>query len=367
MVVKMSEKVISTHNIFIDTAKALDESGSKGDDFQLHLNTQSVDADRGQFIRLTLNQFSMMKTFTDVNDNNKAFYVYSVGGTGTNAQEAALDEQNYRTIHDLGTNFATKLGSILLSEVASAASSTVVSVSPSNLAGINGTTDNIITVVINFQNGAGATLNHGLTTLNVLFYESEGDIYSLLGGDSVKKSDPIAITSSISVDLTNAQNITFTCLYPAQRFTEPYLYLRTSLTTQSTETASLVKEDNVNEISEAQVSNILAKIPVNTEICVFTSNTGREYFIDLHQKHLNNIRFYLTDSRNRRIGRRPASGNLNTASGTGGNQSTRGNLNFSAVLRADIVQSLAPSQRLFEDTPSSVPARLTGLLLNPSI
>ena len=61
------ERVIDTHNIFIDTSCANKESSTNGDDFQLHLNTQSIDADRGQFIRLTLNDFTCYKTWTNIN------------------------------------------------------------------------------------------------------------------------------------------------------------------------------------------------------------------------------------------------------------------------------------------------------------
>ena len=63
----MTDKTLETHALFIDTSAANKESLSRGDDFELHLNTQSIDADMGQFIRITLNEFSMYKTFTNVN------------------------------------------------------------------------------------------------------------------------------------------------------------------------------------------------------------------------------------------------------------------------------------------------------------
>ena len=58
----MTDKILETHALFIDTSAANKESLSRGDDFELHLNTQSIDADMGQFIRITLNEFSMYKT-----------------------------------------------------------------------------------------------------------------------------------------------------------------------------------------------------------------------------------------------------------------------------------------------------------------
>ena len=71
----MTEKIVSTHALFIDTASANKESLSRGDDFQLHLNTQSIDVETGQFIRITLNEFCMYKTFTNVNNNNSTFVI----------------------------------------------------------------------------------------------------------------------------------------------------------------------------------------------------------------------------------------------------------------------------------------------------
>ena len=52
------EKIVSTHNIFLDSNMANKESRSRGDDFEVHLNTQAIDAVPGQFIRLTLNDFN---------------------------------------------------------------------------------------------------------------------------------------------------------------------------------------------------------------------------------------------------------------------------------------------------------------------
>jgi hypothetical protein len=139
--------------------------------------------------------------------------------------------------------------------------------------------------------------------------------------------------------------------------------LRTGLTTGGSETASLAQETDVQNAPEMSYSSILARIPVNSEFCVYEPNIERSYFLDLHQRHLNNIRFYLTDHKNRRIGRRPASANTKTAAGTGTEQSTLGNLSFSCVLRVDIVQSYLPSQVQFKTQEPIVSSR-SGVLLD---
>ena len=357
------ERVIDTHNIFIDTSCANKESSTNGDDFQLHLNTQSIDADRGQFIRLTLNDFNCYKTWTNVNANNSVFIMSTNGGT--TVSKNAIAKQNYAELHDLATEFADVVSTQLLADAqdnTSTATTAVVSaLTPDNQAGINGTTDNIISFKITFNQ------THTLTIadIRIQFFEEEGDIYALLGGNRIYGSTPS--TENSVVISGNTTEINVQCLYPAQRSTTSHIFLRTSLTTGATETASLSQETNIEDASEASYSNILAKIPINSEFCNFTANTGKEYFIDLRQKHLNNIRLYLTDQHNRRIGRRPTQTSLKTASGYDNinaiEQSTLGNLSFSCVLRTEVIQGGPINEVQFPRPQPVIPARQTGLLV----
>jgi hypothetical protein len=355
----MTERLVRTHNIFIDTAKARVESRTKGDDFALHLNTMAVDAEAGQFIRLTLNNFAMVKSWTDVNENNDTL---TIGFNNSLQGTAILSHQNYKNISDLANNFATILGNFIVTNTPATAF-TVNDLAPASTTTINGTTDNIISFRLNF------TGSHGITNLQVFGTEESGESAMLLGGDMYSKAEAIAkvtdvgdTTSSFNISVT-ATDITVTGLYPAQRFTEPYVYVRTSLPTSATETASITAVD-AGSVPEANSSNILAKIAVNTEMVVFNSQTGREYFLDLRQKHLNNIQLYLTDSKNRRLGRTNTSGHINTATGTGTNQSTRGNLNFNAVFRVEIIKELGRNEVSFG--PAEPSKRFNNLLIDPS-
>lgn len=356
----MTERLVRTHNIFIDTAKARVESRTKGDDFALHLNTMAVDAEAGEFIRLTLNNFAMVKSWTDVNNNNNTYYV---AVDGAYVSVPTITNQNYKSVSDLASNFATSLGNAIVA-LYTPTSFTVNNLAPASTTTINGTSDDIISFDLVFD--AGHTV---ITKLQLFCIESQrGDSAYLLGGDMYSKDEADALltgtTSSFNCSVINATTLRVQALYPAQRFTEPYVYLRTSLPTSATETASIAREENVNEIGEANSSNILAKIPVNTEMVVFNSQTGREYFLDLKQKHLNNIQLYLTDSKNRRLGRRPDQGHLNTATGTGANQSTRGNLNFNAVFRVEVIKELGKNEVSFG--PAEPSKRFNNLLIDPS-
>ena len=82
----------------------------------------------------------------------------------------------------------------------------------------------------------------------------------------------------------------------------------------------------------------------------------RDFFIDIHQKQLNTLRLRLTDSKSRSIGRRD---NSNTATGTGTEQNTLGNLSFSAVLRFDIIKRKSVHHLETEHYQPPIPARFS--------
>ena len=293
----MAEKIVETHNLFIDTACANKESQSSGDNFQLHLNTQSIDAVQGQYMRVSLNDFCMYKNFTDVNLNNFEFNIQDDVGLA----KQGLTRQNYETIYDLANDFATQIGNHIINVVGAVNAFTITNITPSATTSIAGTADNIIRFTINTLNGASPQA-HGLTFFSVQFPEEQGECYELLGGNRLYGDGSLILPAVNSIKTTvGLFGIGFECLYPAQRNTTSHIYLRTSLTSGGAETASLTQQTDIENASEVQYSNILAKIPVNTEFCVYKANVDREFFVNLYQSHLNNIRFYITDEHNRPI------------------------------------------------------------------
>ena len=64
----MSTEVVSSYNIFVDTER--DENAtSDGDSIMLSLNQTPITCADNQFIRMTLQSFSMYKSFTNINPN----------------------------------------------------------------------------------------------------------------------------------------------------------------------------------------------------------------------------------------------------------------------------------------------------------
>ena len=54
-----NEQVVNSYNLFIDSAKDVGGGAGKGDSFSLQLGADSIQAQDGQFLRLTLQEFSM--------------------------------------------------------------------------------------------------------------------------------------------------------------------------------------------------------------------------------------------------------------------------------------------------------------------
>ena len=110
-------------------------------------------------------------------------------------------------------------------------------------------------------------------------------------------------------------------------------------------------------------SNILAMIPCDIEYTSFTSSTDGEFFLNLTTQNMSSIRLFLTDHKNRPLGRIAGSGSQ-TAAGTGTAQSTLGNVSFRAIVRVDVIQVTIPRTLHTKLPPQTVPPRLAGPILN---
>ena len=89
------ETITSSYNLFVDSSRS-HTAGSKGDDFLVNLQDAGVHAGDGEHIRLNLENFSMAKTFSDVNDNNNQFRLYSTDGSGFD-HIGYLAKKNYKS------------------------------------------------------------------------------------------------------------------------------------------------------------------------------------------------------------------------------------------------------------------------------
>lgn len=361
----MSEQIVSSFNIFIDSDRGSPNSTSKGDDYHLNLTGVNLDAEKGQIIRLTVNNFSMYKTFTNVNAHNSKFLLRTkVTGSPATLTQLELPPRNHDTIRAIAQDFADTLKAQLLID-ASAGNATsceieavngVKTITPASTAGIAGTSNNVISFKLEFRDAQGDLTTHGLNDVKVQFYETlpttndDSDVFSLLGGNRINDNTD-STTNSINVAI-GTNDITFTCLYPAQRHTEQFVYLRTNLTSNSLATSSLEAGNHSHDTTNVQHTNILGRFVIDSEVVQYAAGTGREYFIDLPtQRHLNNIRLYLTDHHGRML------------STYAPEQNTLGNLNFNLVLRCDIIQRRAANESFTPAPQRTAPARFSNPIL----
>ena len=342
----MGEQITSSYNLFIDSSNG-HNTQSKGDDYLVNLQDSGVHAGEGEHIRMSLSNFSMAKNFTDVNDNNNAFELFFARASGTTSALLYLDNRNYSTVTELGINFAEKIAQELVSSIP-AVSAAVVSGTESIQY------DKIITFTIT------TTGNHGIVNdpdNGIRFVSDHSDSYVLLGGDR-RRNTATDTGKSVTLTIPSATSIKVTCLYPAQKSTTPFIYIRApGVLNTNIETRGL-RHDSDTHNSDTAHSDILGRAVVESNDWVqFTAQSERDFFIDIHQKQLNVLRLRLTDSKNRLIGRRNTGSH--TACGTGTNQSTLGNLSFSAVLRFDIIKTKHVSHLESKHHEPNIPARFS--------
>ena len=307
-------EVVNSMNIFVDSENALT---GRGDNFLVDIGHAGINVSDGQFLRVTLESFNMYKNFYGVNQYNNVIHV------NTNlapASHITLTKQNYKNIGDIATNFAVNLIEKLNAD-ATNTGAFVATVLPASTIDIDGTGDRIIDLGLTFENNGAATA-HGISSCVIQCQSVFGESAYLLGADIVTDTDLASQSFTVTID-TNT--ITIRGKYPAQRSTEEHVYLRTNLSNTNLESQGL---SGTTAGSHILSSDILAKIPIDHEFVHFSSRTGREFFLDVPNKSITQMRFYLRDSKDRDI----------PSAGDGTRQNTKGNTHCSFVLRVDTIE-----------------------------
>ena len=342
------EQIIKSFNIFVDTDRGTHTGTCTADEYEMNLNRVSIDADKGQFLRLSVQNFSMAKNWTNVNKYNNKFRIVGLDQNGVTEVdlEVALDEKDYLSRNELATEVANKVRDAVNVHFQSQKITNVSDVKPDAA----GATDKKISFKLTFSD---LQLTGGtLTNLHVLFPTtytdgSISDAYQLLGG---KK----AIGDETSPNYINRVSATFNgneavieFPYPSQLQTEQFVYLRTNLISDTLETSSLGKI--AQNIGDTHHSDILGRFTIASDDYVqFDAQGGREYFVDLRQRHIQNLKLRLTTSHN---------GQLPIIT----DQNTLGNISFTCVLRCDIIQKTHPHERFTKEHTRTVPPRFDNL------
>ena len=363
------QELVNSFNLFIDSEKAsvVGDRQSEGDDVHIHFAGQTIEAGDGEFIRLSLLNFTMFNNTYMININNSRFNVRGVSSTHTFYNALNIDRKNYGNLKDIANSFATNLATYLASK--SAAVSFDTSVKPDSI-NMSQTDDRLLDITLTAKDAGGLIMAHGITSLNIQCLESEGDSYTILGG---LRLDDSSDTTFESLKITIATNtIKIQGYFPMQRLSDPYVYLRCN-NAQNGLAMSVLNNDAGRYNADIVNSDIMAKLYKDVEYITYNSSTGDEFFLNLQQRKLANLRFTLTDSKGRKLGRTSLQKDLGTAAGltkTGtdanGNpvltfesnlQNTQGNLSFTAVLRVDIIRNRMPQKLESEGVAPALPAR----------
>ena len=330
-------EVVSSYNMFLNS----DDGVQNGQDCDFQFGNSPIVAGQGEFIRVSVNNFSMYKTWTDVNVYNSDLVLRTNGGV-TNSV-ITIPRQNYDTLASLADAFGNAAGTALAAAFGVGLTS-VTNVLPPAAAGITGTTNNIISFLVTLAGahgraaGDGDNGNCGIqavvdpatapVSLTAIDPNAGGDVAALIGGDRRFANQ---LLGSVDVTFPLATTIQVTCRYPAQRSTEANMYLRVNPTPHVLATENFNEAFSATTTSKVNPSTILAEMRIDTEFVQYSPQSGREYFADFYQKHLSHLHLTLSDSHYRAF---PL---------TGVNQATTGNRKFTVTLKVDIVTGGAKS------------------------
>jgi len=357
------QEIVNSFNLFVDSEKSslVGDRQSEGDDVHIHFEGNTIEAGDGENIRLSLLNFTMFNNIYMVNINNSRFNVRGASGTTPSFLDVVnIDRKNYKNLKDIATSFATNLGTYLATKSA-ATTFENTTILPDTLT-LGATDDRLLDITLTAKNGAGSTIAHGITDLKIQCLEAEGESSVILGGN--RQDDATDITFS-SLKITIATNtIRVQGYFPMQRLSDPYVYLRCN-NAQSGLEMSVLSNDRGIYNTDIINSDIFAKLFRDVEYINYESNTGEEYFMNLQQRKLANLRLFLTDSKGRKLGRTSTQRDLGTAAGLTDSsldfesnlQNKTGNLFFTAVIRVDIVKNRSPVKLETEGIRPPLPAR----------
>ena len=429
-----NQEIVNSFNLFIDTEKSviLGDGNSRGDDVNIHFEGSTIIANDGEMIRMTLTNFEMFNNLYHIDANNSLFQTRCSTTTTPipSAVQRDLTRKNYNSLGEITMDFANIIGNVIDSvttgthrvlivkmsnvvegfkpydtatglnyDFATSTTFTALTsyIKPTPLS-LGATSDRVFDVTYQIVNSAinPATHVHGILTLLIQTLGSDGDCYCVLG--SLRDDTDTASFNSFQVDLnpdsTNTQ-IRVRGYFPMQRMTDPYVYLRCGSSQNGSLEMAVLSDSAItasSNNSDITSSDIFAKLKRDVEFISYDNGMGDEYFINLQQRKLSSIRFSLTDSKNRKLGRKRAESSSGTGAGlfntsdpltnpthillgrqyleaatkgyTNLTQSTLGNLFFTAVIRVDIIKTSNPSRLDTPALPLPLPARKaqTGVL-----
>jgi len=334
-------------NIFIDT----EQYHSVDNKVTLLFPSQTLVVPQGFGMKLSLQQFTMKKSFYNINKYNNTFYLYN---STTNAYtEIVIAEGDYYTFGSTGTD-ANSLCKAIQDAITNAS------------IGANTVSYNVNTRKLSITSASFSSTNYLVcfqvppsrqnfipanTTPNGLF----SDVAEILGA----RSNQQELTSSyVPFPAFELNSTTFTSFYPASLYSMENIRLILNLGSSNLETPNM---DANSSTSICLASQTFATIPLHNggsfdglnliepSIILFEDDGDELFSIKLQQNHIDSCNFSLVDGKGRPIDE------------VGKDQYKNGELNYQMVIRYEIIEEP------FVANPSNMPSsNRTGNLL-PSL
>lgn len=347
------ETVANAFNLFINTDRNI-PNGSLGDDFMIPLGQSPIVAGDDEHIRLTLDQFSMRKSWYDVNKNNNKFIVAltdPIPGAPINLP-VYLDPGDWDNDHE---GFAEMAGAKIQAALLVLGNLELGEVVYEGPQGPQEPAINLVTdkLTLFFRLGDAANNMFQQNTPLIQCFTGLGDAYLVLGGRRIVGNERESPVSSLAYNL-NDNLMSFTSLFKTNLTPETHVYLAVdnqmsnNIATNSftAENTQSLKDDREGMVS----SRIMAAIPIDAYYAMYTSTTNRLFFIDLASRVATSLKLVLVDSCGRRF---PYIDN-NAEQGVFGDRS------FKCTIRVDIIKGNKTGTLQTAPTPKSVPPRFSS-------
>ena len=321
----MAAYVVQSYNIFLDSERNL-SGDSTGDDIALPLGQSPITAGTDQFIRLTLNEFSMSKSFHDVNALNNTFSIRDAGGV----EQVVLIPSDYSSDFKMCSdpiNFQKPILDALNTLVGGGLTTTFTLNNPTGASNDS----NILSFTVTYSGAHGYATNADVPKIQC--YVSQGRAYTLLGGKRIVDDADTTSASLTGVrgDTAGANlttTITYTAFYNASYFTSSHMYVRINEQNSNIGMSSLDNKGTGVDTQRTLMSStkVLGIIPIDTGYARYVANSDKVFFTEIQSKQVAQMRITITD----------ALGNKFPLIAP--QQDTLGNRHFTAVIRVDIMQ-----------------------------
>lgn len=345
--------VVQSYNIFLDSERNL-SADSTGDDVALPLGQSPIVAGTDQFIRLTLTEFSMSKSFHDVNALNNTFTIRDPNAP-TTPETVTLPPSNYNSDSNFFASLDGFQSPILtaLSTIRGGGISAIAMVI-NNPSGVNN--NNILSMTITYSAAHGYATNADVPIIQC--YVSQGRSYTLLGGKRVV-SDADTTTASLTGTRGDASGssattkITYTGFYDSSYFTSSHMYVRINEQNSNIGSSSLNSKREDTQTTQMTSTKVIGIIPIDTGYARYVASSENVFFTDIQAKQVAQMRVSVTD----------ALGNKFPLIAP--DQDRLGNRYFTAVIRVDIYQYPSGGQHSVNNSnlESTTQARFSSMPL----